>query len=188
MGCTLLHTTFFLAFAITNSRAEEAFTWIFERLREVYTELKLDLPRTLATDNEKGIITPIREVFPEAAHLFCIWHVQEDVIAWARKKLVEQEDLNRNTPPEEISAVVERRLNEFEGHWNAVIYSSTETAFDETWGALNAKYVESFPAVIATSRIRGWGTIRRSYVSHGLAGSCISITWLRIEVRGRMIS
>jgi hypothetical protein len=36
VGTTLLNTTFFVAFVFTNSRAAGAFTWIFEKLREVY--------------------------------------------------------------------------------------------------------------------------------------------------------
>jgi hypothetical protein len=148
VGTTLLNTTFFVAFVLTNSRAAEAFIWVFEKLREVYRELELDLPRTLVTDLEGGLVTPIREVFPEASHLLCIWYINEDVKAWVLARLTAMEELNRDTSPEEIHITVQGKLNEFLMHWNPVINALTEAAFDEAWKILITTYVETFPAVI----------------------------------------
>jgi hypothetical protein len=148
VGTTLLNTTFFAAFVLTNSRAAEAFTWIFEKLREVYRELELDPPCTLVTDLEGGFVTPIREVFPEASHLLCVWHINEDVKAWALTRLTAMEELNRDTPPEKVSTVVQGKLNDFLAHWSPVMNAPTEAAFDEAWEILTTAYEKTFPAVI----------------------------------------
>lgn len=148
VGNTLLNTTFYLAFVLTASRAAEAFEWVFEKLQEVYTELELAFPRTIVTDNERGLIAPIQEMFPESAHIFCIWHVNEDVKAWAREKLTAREEFNRDTPPEEVSTVVGIKLNEFLAYWKPVVNAPTATAYDGAWGILNTKYIENWPAVI----------------------------------------
>jgi MULE transposase domain len=148
VGTTLLNTTFFVTFVLTNSRAAEAFIWVFEKLREVYRELELDLPRTLVTGLEEGLVIPIREVFPEASHLLCIWHINEDIKTWALAKLTAIEELNRDTPPKEISTVVQGKLNEFLAYWSPVVNASTEAAFDDALEILTTAYVKTFPAVL----------------------------------------
>jgi hypothetical protein len=105
VGTTLLNTTFYVEFVLTNSRTAEAFTLVFKRLQEVYRKLELDLPRTIITDKEGGLITPIREMFPDTSHLLCIWYINEDITAWVTVKLTVIEELNRDTPPEEVSTV-----------------------------------------------------------------------------------
>lgn len=172
VGSTLLNTTFYVAFVLTSSRTAEAFTWVLERLREVYTELELDLPKTIVTDKEGGLVTPIREVFPEAIHLFCIWHINEDVTAWVKIKLTAAEELNRDTPPEEVATVVQGKLNEFLAYWNPVVKALTEAAFDEAWETLTTIYVETFPAVITYLTDTWIGAHRAKFVqawtSHAL--------------------
>jgi hypothetical protein len=40
------------------------------------------------------------------------------------------EELKRDIPPEEVSAVVERKLNEVMAHWSSIMNSPTEAIFD----------------------------------------------------------
>jgi hypothetical protein len=93
-------------------------------------------------------VTSIQEVFPEAIHLFCIWHINKDITAWVKVKLTAAGELNRDIPPEEVATVVQEKLNEFLAYWSPVVKAATEAAFDEAWEALTAIYVETFPAVI----------------------------------------
>jgi hypothetical protein len=63
------------------------------------------------------------------------------------------EELKRDIPPEEVSAVIERKLNEVMAHWSSIMNAPTEAIFDQAWETLNLAYVEIFLPLIVYLQI-----------------------------------
>lgn len=62
-----------LAFGVVDSENDLSMRWFFTKLREVISEVE-DL--AFVTDRGQSLINAIAEVFPEAHHGYCMWHIQ----------------------------------------------------------------------------------------------------------------
>ena len=85
-GQTGLNTTFYVAFAFMTSEHTEDYQWVLQQLKKLYNKLSLAFPLVMATDCEKGLIAAIKLEFPETAHVFCIWHINKNVLTNCKKK------------------------------------------------------------------------------------------------------
>ncbi|XP_022861879.1 uncharacterized protein LOC111382206 [Olea europaea var. sylvestris] len=62
-----------LAFGIVDGENDVAMSWFFTKLREVIGDVE---NLTFVTDREQSIINGIAEIFPEAHHGYCMYHIQ----------------------------------------------------------------------------------------------------------------
>ncbi len=130
-GVTALNTSFYLGFAFMSSEHTPDYVWVLEQLKELYDELDLPYPDVLLTDAQVALMNACTTVFPEAAHMLCIWHVHNYVVAKCSKYFDDTEDFNA-----------------FNKDWERVMYAKTEEEFDREWDVLQEDYGDEYPFAI----------------------------------------
>ncbi|XP_050229474.1 uncharacterized protein LOC126678623 [Mercurialis annua] len=75
--CVELLQHYYWVIGMDSTYKTNNYRWVLERLRNLIGD---DVhPAAILTDRELGLIRPIREVFPQTAHLLCTWHINKDV-------------------------------------------------------------------------------------------------------------
>ncbi|XP_065871857.1 PKS-NRPS hybrid synthetase cheA-like [Euphorbia lathyris] len=90
VGMTPCNNNFKIAYAIVKDETEGSYRWILQRLKILLGD---DLnPTIVVSDRELGLLKPIQEVFPQAAHLLCTWSsyilVTQLLVEWRANMLV----------------------------------------------------------------------------------------------------
>ncbi|XP_035838827.1 protein FAR1-RELATED SEQUENCE 5-like [Helianthus annuus] len=83
VGVTSTSKTFSIAFAFMHNEKIVNYTWVLNCLK-----LTLDqcmLPRVIVTDREMALMNACKEVFRDAAHLFCRWHIEQNLFRRCRQ-------------------------------------------------------------------------------------------------------
>lgn len=124
-GITSLNTTFYVGFCFMFQEFADDYLWLLQQLALLYIHVDVPRPKVILTDGEKGLISSIHRVFPGAANLLCIWHVNKNVVKNCKKSF--------NT--EEIWV-------QFYDEWQNLIHSSTEELFNVNWDNFHAKWIE----------------------------------------------
>ncbi|CAN0918195.1 PKS-NRPS hybrid synthetase cheA [Linum grandiflorum] len=122
IGVTPVGKSFTIAYVLMKDESTESYTWVLERLKTLLDE---DLvPGVIVTDRELGLLAAIPLVFPDSAHLLCVWHIYSAVEAKATN-IVRDEKLGKN---------VSHRW------WNDVLEASTHAEFLKGWVDFQAKW------------------------------------------------
>ncbi|XP_071739069.1 uncharacterized protein [Rutidosis leptorrhynchoides] len=83
VGVTSTSKTFCIAFAFIHDETTVRYEWVLNCLKLTLGECML--PRVIVTDREMALINACRGVFPDAARLFCRWHIRHNIIdKWKR--------------------------------------------------------------------------------------------------------
>ncbi|MED6206272.1 hypothetical protein PIB30_119137 [Stylosanthes scabra] len=69
-------------FGILEDERAESYKWLLENMLDVMCDKK---PSVVVTDEDKATIEAIREVFPEATHRLCAWHIEKNVTTNAKE-------------------------------------------------------------------------------------------------------
>ena len=93
-GVTALNTSFYVAFAFKKSEQTPDYVWVTEQLKELYDELHIPYPSVLLTDVQGALINACVTVFPTAAHMLCIWHVEKNITQNGSQNFAKQEDFD----------------------------------------------------------------------------------------------
>lgn len=75
-----LNTSFYFAFVFLSSEYAVNYQRVLEQYHILCNVENIPNPTVIATDDEKGLISAIHEVFPETHHVLCLWHVNKNVI------------------------------------------------------------------------------------------------------------
>ena len=67
-----------LAFGIGDGENDEAYTWFFEKLKDVVGDVQ---NLVFVTDRHKAIESSLNTVFPNALHGFCMYHISNNIRA-----------------------------------------------------------------------------------------------------------
>ena len=101
-------------------------------MRQIYKFYDLGAPGTVTIDKCDALITALKVVFPQVPRLICVWHINKNVEAHARKlfkaKIIESE--GENVAPERASTLVSRQLDSFRQGWHSVLYATSIPDFD----------------------------------------------------------
>ena len=89
---TALNTSFYVGFAFMKAEYTEDYVWVMEQLRDLYDELGIPWPDVLLTDYQGALINACGIIFPEAEHMLCIWHIENNVTTNCRNHFDEQEE------------------------------------------------------------------------------------------------
>lgn len=131
IGHTSLGITFYVGFAFLAKEHEEDFVWVLTALKEYLVQTEVDAPEVLVTDRDMGLIAAIRTVFPDTAHLLCIWHVNKNVLAHCKPAFPTTE-----------------AWEAFYAAWHNVIQSKTRDALDIAWEKLKDDYYVGYDELI----------------------------------------
>ena len=77
---TCLSTNFYVGFAFVAKEQEKDFVWILTALKDYFSQNKIVVPEVIVTDRDMGLIRAVLDVFPLAAHLLCIRHINKNVL------------------------------------------------------------------------------------------------------------
>ena len=130
-GVTAMNTSYYVAFAFMKDETVSGFKWMLEQLKLLYNELDIPYPDVLLTDCDKHLMTASLRVFPDADHIICIWHVDNNV--------------NKNC---NLHFDTKEEWEDFFRDWHRVMYATSEAQHEHEWGILQSDYSDDYPIVI----------------------------------------
>lgn len=77
IGITDVGASFYLSFTFLRTEQETDYV---RALRQLKSKVPV-LPEVLITDRDLALINAIEQVFPDATHLLCQWHIQKNIVA-----------------------------------------------------------------------------------------------------------
>ncbi|CAN1220647.1 PKS-NRPS hybrid synthetase cheA [Linum grandiflorum] len=77
IGVTLVKRNFCIGMALVKDETAEKYVWVLKQLKTLLGER---VPNAFVTDKERGLGVALTEVFPDSAHLLCVWHMKRNVV------------------------------------------------------------------------------------------------------------
>jgi len=112
VGTTGFNTTFSIAFVFLSGETEADYLWALARVNGIFVEH----PRVIVTDRDNALGKAIERVFPGAAHLLCVWHIEKNVLAKCKRAFETDEEWQK-----------------FMKQWAAVTLAKSEVEYHQTW-------------------------------------------------------
>ncbi|KAI9922485.1 hypothetical protein PsorP6_001951 [Peronosclerospora sorghi] len=96
IGSTGLDTTFTVAFVFLSGESDADFLWALQHIASKVNGGIEMFPRVIVTDADGQLRSAIEEAFPgRVCHLYCIWHINNNVLAKEAKTFVHECDLSQ---------------------------------------------------------------------------------------------
>lgn len=130
-GVTALNTSFYVGFAFMKAEHIPDYQWVLQQLRDLYDELDIPFPVVLLTDSQDSLISACGLVFPEAKHMLCIWHIENNITTNCSKYFAKREELDT-----------------FKEDFKRIMFATTEQIYEHEWDALQTKYTERYPFAV----------------------------------------
>jgi histone-lysine N-methyltransferase SETD2 len=118
--------TFSIAIAFIHRERVEDFVWVLECLKSRLEQCME--PRVILTDRDLALMNACGQVFPDAVHLLCRYHIGEN-IRLRHMKSLDDED--------------EDGWNKFASMWRRVVESETEENYRYNYNKLAASFNET---------------------------------------------
>ena len=83
---TAINTTFYVTFVFFSQKNEIFYSWTLEQLKKLYRLHQISASSVIVTDCETELISIMKIVYSEINHLFCVWHINNNVLTQCRKK------------------------------------------------------------------------------------------------------
>jgi hypothetical protein len=141
-------------FAYALIRVENQYNvhWCFEQLKNCVGEIAWNNCKTVMTDGAEIYSTIIAEIVPQAKHVRCIWHIEQDMAKALRDRV-----------PYEA----------FKTQWEEATKVKSESHFLELWRLLRKKYSEGAGKVL-DKQFEYKQKFARCYVDQYLTLGCYS--------------
>ncbi len=123
---TAINIIFYVAFVFMSQKKLMNYIWILLQLKNLYVKLSLSFSVIMTTDCEKALTNAIRLKFSQTSHVFCIWHINNNVLINCKKAF--------NS---------EKAWETFFEEWKAVMYANSEAEYNTAWNFLSEKYNSS---------------------------------------------
>jgi hypothetical protein len=120
---TTLNNFFYVTFAFIVSEHLMNYQWVMPQLKALYVKLSLSFLTMMTIDCEKTLINAIRMKFSNVEHVFCTWHINNNVLSHCKRKF-------------DIVEIWETFFNE----WKAIMYVSTQQKYLDAWNFISDKY------------------------------------------------
>jgi hypothetical protein len=117
VGTTGINTTFQIASIFLVGKHQNDYIWAMKCLRRMANEFGI-LVNVIFIDDEPALALAIAQVFLEACQFYCIFHINQAVLAKIRKEYQEKD---------------EEYHESFLNDWQAVVRAKTEQVFEEKW-------------------------------------------------------
>jgi len=169
-------TTLPVASVFMPSETEEDYVWALEQLRRYLGDF---CPNVIVTDRELALMSAIRTVFPGAANLLCVWHINKNVLHHVKKLFknapghggsddeaapVASSAAGSSSAPTRRGATTggtyekndeeKTPATEFMEAWRAVVHSATPCEYEDNLRALDALANERERATRAITKAR----------------------------------
>jgi hypothetical protein len=74
-----LNTIFYVVFAFMVSEYTIDYQWTLQELKKIYEKLELSNSTVIITNCERALVNVISLEFPTVGHIFCTWHINNNV-------------------------------------------------------------------------------------------------------------
>lgn len=142
IGVDACQRSFCIGFAFLSGQSEEAFQWVFERLRSLYSTCGANLPSIILTDCDIACMNAIKICFPASRHLLCLWHAHKAVLKNCQPSFAATIE-GPNAQQESLLA-----WKEFFSHWLQIISSITEEEYNKNLNAFEDRYIDGHIAQV----------------------------------------
>ncbi|XP_057432620.1 protein FAR1-RELATED SEQUENCE 5-like [Lotus japonicus] len=113
VGLTSTGLTYSIAFCYMTRERTPDYVWALECMKSLLAD-PARLPGVIVTDRELDLLSAVRNIFPEATHLLCLFHINKNVEAKCKLWV----------DTTYFKALVMQK-------WNEVVYAETATQFEE---------------------------------------------------------
>lgn len=144
IGVSCFNTSFYSGFAFLEKQDEESYIWALSAFKRILGQGIY--PFVIMIDRELALMNAIDKVFPTATSLFCVWHIQKNMLANCKKYFGHDEEFDI-----------------FMSSWNNVVYSTTEALFVKNWGEFELSYKDKKDAIEYIKNI--WLPWKEKFVS-----------------------
>ncbi len=120
---TKLNIIFYVAFVFMIKEHLSNYEWVFQQWKTLYIKLSLSFFTIFVFDCEKALINAIKLKYSEVDHVFCIWHINNNVLSHCKRKF-------------EIKEAWKIFFNE----WKAMMYALTQQKYIDAWNLIDEKY------------------------------------------------
>ncbi len=120
---TKLNIIFYVAFVFMTHEHISNYEWILQQLKIIYVKLSLSFLTNFVIECEKALTNAIRLKFSEIDHVFCIWHINNNVLSHCKRKF-------------DIKEIWETFFDE----WKAMMYVFIQQKYTMIWDLINEKY------------------------------------------------
>ncbi|XP_021760167.1 protein FAR-RED ELONGATED HYPOCOTYL 3-like [Chenopodium quinoa] len=126
---TPCNMNFLIGYAFMKDESALSYAWVIDKLKLLVGSDVL--PTAIITNCELGLMSSIREIFPDTAHLLCTCHINNDVEHRVKK-------ITNNKDPGKIFRLT---------RWNPILNATTLDDYNRAVQKMAESYV-AFPAVI----------------------------------------
>ena len=84
VGLTSTNKTFSIAYSFLHSEQGHNFHWVLQRVKDVIDEIHY--PRVIVTDRDLALVGACEAEFPNAHHLLCRWHIEQNLVKHCKNK------------------------------------------------------------------------------------------------------
>ena len=116
VGVTSTNKTFSMAYSFLNTEQGHNFQWVLERVKDVIDERYY--PRVIVTDRDLALVGACRAEFPNAHHLLCRWHIEQNLSKYCKNKCSDDD-----------YTTIKRR-------WNLMVKAPTYDGYERHWQRL----------------------------------------------------
>jgi histone-lysine N-methyltransferase SETD2 len=143
------NTTFTSNYCFLKDETEDDYLWALNAMKETFRVH----PKVIVTDHEKALINAIENIFPDAKHILCSWHVYNCVLTHAAREFGSTEAEPTKQFLKEWSALVSiTSPDEFESGWTQMQNKWTDTAagrrvtayIEKQWLPLKSRFVKAW--------------------------------------------
>ena len=145
-GVTGANKSFSLAFCFLREETQEYYEWALKNLLNIFTSNEIPLPEVIITDREQALINSLSEIFSNAYHMLCIWHIEKNLVTNGAKHIK-----NKSLEHEMIKK------------WNQLIQLSSPSdlqssflRFSAQFGADFQVYMDSTWLLVAEKYSKAW--------------------------------
>jgi hypothetical protein len=113
---TTLHINFYVTFCFMTQKTIADYFWVLNQLKALYNQLKILNSITIVIDMKRDLMQAISVIFSDTNHLFCLWHININVVVNCKRNF----DINET-------------WNVFFFAWKSMIYFHTKEKYEKNW-------------------------------------------------------
>ncbi len=108
---TKLHINFYIVFCFMIKKKMNNYRWILKQLKTLYVRLKIFMFIVFVIDMKKRLMIAQYLIFSNFNHLFCIWHINNNVLINCKKSFVIKENWDDFFRNEKMWCMFQRKQN-----------------------------------------------------------------------------
>lgn len=128
----VLNISFYARMCFLKSENQENYEWLIAIYKKLYKELDILLSKMWLSNNETNISKAInKEISSIAIHLFCVWHIEKNVVDNLRKHFESIEEWDKfYKGSHTIKLSNDDEKDRFASDWYKLLYAKIENEFN----------------------------------------------------------